>query len=73
MGTGKNLDWRGTTRSGIGALKVPFLVKFTKMPLVNPGLTDSQIGSKLSQNNLFHALTSNLSYAKIVVKFDQKL
>ena len=27
------------TRSGIGALKVPFSTKMTKMPLVNPRLT----------------------------------
>ena len=29
-------EWRGATRLDIGAPKVPFLAKMTKMPLVNP-------------------------------------
>ena len=53
----KHLDWRGATRSGIRTLEVHFQVKLTKMPLVNPGLTESQSRSKLSQNNIFHVST----------------
>ena len=68
-----NTVWRGTTRSGIGALKVPFSVKMNKMPLVNPRFTESQIGSRLSQNNLFDAFTSNPSYVEVFVKFDPRL
>ena len=58
---------------GIGALKVPFLVKLTKMPLVNLGLTKIQTRSESSQNDIFHAFTSNPSYSKIFVKFDLML
>ena len=58
----------GTTRLDIGALEVPFWVKLTKMPLVNP---KSQSWSKSSQNNIFHVSTKNLSYSMIFVKFDQ--
>ena len=71
MGLQKHLDRRGTTHSSIGALKVPFMVKLTKMPLVNSGLTKSQSWLKSSQNNTFHVSTSNLSYLEIFVKFDQ--
>ena len=53
----KHLDWCGATRSGIRTLEVHFQVKLTKMPLVNPGLTESQSRSKLSQNNIFHVST----------------
>ena len=71
MESQKHLNWRGTTRSGIGALKVPFQVKLTKMPLFNPKLTRSQSWSKSSQNNIFHVSTSNLSYLMIFVNLDQ--
>ena len=55
------------------ALKVPFQVKMTKMPLVNPRLTKSQSWSKSSQDNIFHVSTSNLSHSEIFVKFDPRL
>ena len=71
MGLQKYLDRHGTTHSGIGALKVPFMVRVTKMPMVNPGLAKSQSWLKSSQNNTFHVSTSNFSYLEIFVKFDQ--
>ena len=52
---------------------MPFLVKLTKMPLVNLGLTKIQTRSESCQNDIFHAFTSNLSYSKIFVKFDLML
>ena len=70
-GPRKHLYWRDTTRSGIRALKMPFQVKLNKMPLVNPGLTESQTRSKSSRNNIFHAFTSNSSHSEIFVNFDQ--
>ena len=70
-GPRRYLDWRGITRSGIGALRVPFLVKLTKIPLVNPGLTKSQSWSKSPQNDIFHISTSNPSNLVIFVNFDQ--
>ena len=71
MGPRKHLDWRGTTRSGIGALKAPFQVKMTKTPLVNPNLTKSQSWSKSFEDNIFHVSISNLSHLDIFVNFDQ--
>ena len=53
MGLWKHLDWRGATCSSIRALEVPFQVKLTKMPLVNPRLIESQSQSKSSQNKKF--------------------
>ena len=53
MGLWKHLDWRGVTCSSIRALEVPFQVKLTKMPLVNPRLIESQNQSKSSQNKTF--------------------
>ena len=50
----KHLDWRGATYLDIGALEVPFQVKLTKMPLINPRLAKSQSWSKSVQNNIFH-------------------
>ena len=71
MGPWKHPDWCGATCLGIGALKVPFQVKLTKMPLANPRLTGSQSWSKSFQNNIFHVSTTNLSYSMIFVNFDQ--
>ena len=71
MGLWKHLDWHGATRSGIGALEVPFHIKLTKMPLVNPRLTESQRQSKSFKNHIFHASTSNPSHLEIFVNFDQ--
>ena len=70
-GTAKTSRLMWTTHSGIGALKVPFQAKLTKMPLVNPGLTNSQNWSKSLQNHIFHVSTSNPSYLVIFVNFDQ--
>ena len=50
-----------------------FQVKLIKMPLVNPGLIESQNRSKSSQNNMFHVFTLNPSYLVIFVNFDSKL
>ena len=61
-GLQKHLDQPGATRLGIGALKVPYQVKLTKMPLVNPKLTESWSRSKSSQNNIFHVSTSCLTW-----------
>ena len=58
-GPQKHLDYPGATCSGIRALRVPFQVKLTKIPQVNPGLTESQSQSKSSQNKIFHVSTSN--------------
>ena len=44
QGLWKHLDWHGATHSGIGALEVPFLVKLTKMPLINLKLTEVKVG-----------------------------
>ena len=66
-----HLDWHGLTHSSVKALKVPFQVKMTKMPLVNLGLTEGQNWSKPHQNNIFHVFTSNLRLSKIFVYFDQ--
>ena len=71
MGLWKHLNWHNATHLGIEALKVPFLTKMTKMPLVNPRLTKSQTRSKSSQNNIFHGFTSNPSYLETFVNFDQ--
>ena len=68
MGPWKHLDWCGTTRLGIRALKVLFSAK---MPLVNLELTKSQTRSKSSQNNIFHGFTSNPSYSETFVNFDR--
>ena len=76
MGLRKCLDCHDTTRLGIGTLKVHFLVKFTKMSLVNPRLTESQMRSKSTQNIIFHAFTTNSSHLKILsilTKFDPTL
>ena len=76
MGLWKHLDWRGVTHSGIGALQVPFLVKSTKMPLVNPKLIESQMRSRSSRNNIFLAFTSNWSprrFLSTLTKFDPTL
>ena len=43
------------------------------MPLVNPGLIESQNRSKSSKNNMFHVFTLNPSYLVIFVNFDSKL
>ena len=64
-------EWRGVTRSDTGAPKVPLSTKMTKMPLVNPGLTEGQIRSKSSQNNIFHDFISNPIFSKILGNFDQ--
>ena len=56
----------------IKALKVHFLVKLPKMPLVNPKLTETQMRPKSSQNNIFHAFTLNPSHSKIFVNFGQR-
>ena len=61
----KHLDCRGATRSGIGALEVPFRVKLTKMPLVNPKLTKSQSWSKSSYGGPFLQLQAELSPAML--------
>ena len=71
MGPQEHLEWRGATCLNIGVLKVPFLAKMTKMPLVNLGLTESQIRSKSSQNNTFHSFTSNPSFLETFGNFDQ--
>ena len=71
IGPWRNLNWCGVTRSGIGALEMPFPIKLTKMLLVNLGLTENQTRLKSSRNNIFHAFTSNPSHSKIFVKFDQ--
>ena len=73
MGPQKHIDYCGTIHSGIEALKVPFQVKLTKIPLVNPRLTKSQIGSKSSKNNIFHTSISNPSYSVIFINFDPRL
>ena len=73
MGPQKHIDYCGTIHSGIEALKVPFQVKLTKIPLVNPRLIESQIGSKSSKNNIFHTSISNPSYSVIFVNFDPRL
>ena len=70
-GLPKHLDWHGATRSGIEALEMPFQVKLTNMPVVNPELTESQSWSKSSQNNIFHVSISNPSYSMIFINFDQ--
>ena len=44
---------------------MPLLAKMTKMPLVNPKLTEGQIWSKPSQNSTFHNFTSSLSFSEI--------
>ena len=59
IGLQKDLDWRGVTHLGIGALKVPFQVKLTKMPLVIP------------KKKKIRVSTSNLSLLVIFVNFDQ--
>ena len=53
MGPQKQLNWHCATRLGIGALKLPFQVKLTKMPLVNPGLTKRQIWVKITPKQHF--------------------
>ena len=71
IGPRKHIDWCGKSHSGIRPFKVPFPVELTKIPLVNLKLTKSQIVPKFSQNNIFHAFTSNLSHLEIFVNFDQ--
>ena len=70
MGLWEHLEWCGMTHSNIGAFTVPFSVKMTKVPLVNPKLTEGQTRSKSSQNNIFHGFISNLSSTKIFSNFD---
>ena len=64
-------EWHGATHSDTGAPKVPFLVKMTKMPLVNLGLTEGQTMLKSTQNNTFHSFSSNPSFLEIFSHFDQ--
>ena len=71
MGPQKHLDRHGATRLAVGALEMPFLVKLTKMPLANHWLTESQMRSKSSRNDIFHAFTSKSSHLEIFVNFDQ--
>ena len=71
MGLREHLEWCGITRSNTRALKVPLLAKMTKMPLVNPGLTESQTKSKSSQNNFFHGFISNPIFLELFGNFDQ--
>ena len=71
QGIVEHLDWHGTTRSGIGAFKVPFYVKMTKMPLVNLWLIEGQNWSKPPQNNIFHVFTSNPRLLEIFINYDQ--
>ena len=73
MGPWEHPEWCEATRSGTGATEVPLSAKMTKMPLVNPGLTEGQTRSKPSQNNIFHDFTSNPSFSEIsatLTKFD---
>ena len=65
MGPHKHLYWCEATHSGIGAIKVPFQVKLTKIPLVNLGLIESQSWSKSSQNNIFYVSTSNQFWPEV--------
>ena len=58
IGLQKDLDWHSATHLGIGALKVPFQVKLTKMPLVIP-------------KQIFRVSTSNPSLLVIFVNFDK--
>ena len=67
----EHLERRGATRLGTRAPKVSFSAKMTEMPLVNPGLTESQIKSKSLQNSTFQSFTSNPSFSEIFGKFDQ--
>ena len=53
MGPQKHLNWHNATYSSIEALELPFLVKLTKMPLVDPGLTKSQICVKITPKQHF--------------------
>ena len=71
MGLREHLEWRGITRSNTRALKVLLSAKITKMPLVNPRLTESQTKSKSSQNNFFHGFISNPIFLEIFGNFDQ--
>ena len=61
----------GPTPSDTRVPKVHFSAKMTKMPLVNLRLTEGQMKSKPSQNNIFHSFTSNLSFSEIFNNFDQ--
>ena len=70
-GSWEHVDWHGTTHSGIGALKVPFKVKFTKILLVKLGLSKSQTWSKPPQNKNFHDFTTNPSLSESFVSFDK--
>ena len=71
MGPWEHPKWCSATRSGIGAPKVPFSAKMTKMPWSTLGLTKGQTKSKLSQNNIFHSFTLNPSFSEIFNNFDQ--
>ena len=71
MGLREHLEWRGITRSNTRALKVLLSAKITKMPLVNPRLTESQTKSKSSQNNFFHGFISNPIFLETFGNFDQ--
>ena len=78
MGPREHLEWHGATRSNIGAPKVPFSAKMTKMPLVNLELTEGQTRSKSSQNNTFHGFffyqtQASQRFLATLTKFDQKL
>ena len=74
MGPREHPEWRSVTRSDTEALRVHFLDKMTKMPLVNLGLTESQTRSKSSQNNTFHGFSPNRAFRRflaILTKFDK--
>ena len=47
------LTWHDATCSGTRVPEVPFQVKFTKMPLVNPRLTESQSWVKIIPKQQF--------------------
>ena len=67
----EHTEWCGITHLDIGAPKMHFSAKITKMSLVNLGLTKSQTRSKSSQNKNFHDFLSNPSFSKIFGYFDQ--
>ena len=68
VGPREHPEWRGITHLDTRVPKVPFLAK---MPLVNLRLTEGQMKSKPSQNNIFHSFTSNMSFSEIFNNFDK--
>ena len=65
------IQWHGATRSNTKGFKVPFSAKMTKMPLVNPGLTESQNPNKTTFFMVLYKTRAPQSFLATMTNFNQ--